>query len=235
MRGDEKGRIYTWGWRDGGWKAREEGKHSWCAWWEPGQRWRQWEGRKERKKDISQKEMNWTWWMDHILSNNFNPNSRRGGGCNSSQDGRQDTALWSSQNQSSWGPGGAGTSEHRIQLPHFTNEEVEAQGSEVIGLKSQNQSLQGLGRDPCLLFTSAVPSTTARFAQRPSGPHFSDKNCTVELAAWAWPPHVSGPGELALNHQSFKAAGLPPSRTFLKISLPCPFMGSPAQAQFWSF
>ena len=81
--------------------------------------------------------------MDHILSNNFNPNSRRGVGCNSSQDGRQDAALGSSQNQSSWGPGGAGTSEHRIQLPHFTNEEVEAQGSEVIGLKSQNQSLQG--------------------------------------------------------------------------------------------
>ena len=80
MRGDGKGRIYTWGWRDGGWKAREEGKHSWRAWWEPGQRWRQWEGRKERKKDISQKEMNWTWWMDHIPSNNFNPDSRRGVG-----------------------------------------------------------------------------------------------------------------------------------------------------------
>ena len=114
----------------------------------------------------------------------FQPRLQERGGCNSSQDGRQGTALLSSQNQSTWGPGGAGASEHRIQLPHYTNEEAEAQGSEVIGLKSQNQSLQGLGRDPCLLFASAVPSTTALFAHRDPRGHTS----VTKTALWNWPP-----------------------------------------------
>ena len=145
MRGDGKGRIYTWGWKDGGWKATEEGKHSWLSHGESlvkgggGEK-------EERKGKKTFPRKKWTEpgeWTTYRETTSTRTPAKGLGVTVTRWKTRRYTEVLRIRALGGWE--GWDLWQHGIQPSHFIKEEAEAHGSEVIGLKSQNQSLRGLG------------------------------------------------------------------------------------------